>query len=666
MSSADAETDQASDNNSNSNNDTNDNNSNINNESFGSGVGYTPLQETNVMSMMMMASSSNNENDDSNDGMTMSNLTFTMAPPPSYGDDDGDGDEWDFEDHHDNSSEKERKEEMQYQQSEGAFYANFEHNNNDTENDINGSNSTLDYNTLAEQALQHLMEDYSATISSTSRNNDECTDTNDVATATGDSGTTDDNATDDVTNTNTSESAGTKIENESTLIDGKEKEKSITNECVTISSIDQNDNKSDGDEDDKNAGETTPNCELFNTTFPEDIQSPISESTTTTSAKTVQTPSVSTTTTINENNESKTNINKEAITKAMNNIRLKASSNLITKLDTGSGNKIIQSFYPKNANVPTEHPLIPKNSLLAFQRGNTMKSIDATARLTRSATLADALIRICESGMMEGTLLEKQGQNNESGTDVFVIHVIGSDHVECSSKETVKQAIGPFVQWFEKASRNIVTTTNGEGVNKTVTSSPIAKILSSFKHLRIEFLGPNVPIDATKRQPAQLFPTSKSQSGDNITVKKKTTGIQTAVAICKNCLYHDYLKDLQQNCNGGINHLPHFMISYNSGIWGYDSWKPTLQAMNNILPFKTPFIITSYTLLEAEDDTEVIQEIFRDLNKNEETDKHKGSMMWGPTTNPFGSRKLRKTVTNPGNRPYFENSAWQVWLMGSS
>ena len=105
------------------------------------------------------------------------------------------------------------------------------------------------------------------------------------------------------------------------------------------------------------------------------------------------------------------------------------------------------------------------------------------------------------------------------------------------------------------------------------------------------------------------------------------------------------------------------MIAYNAGIWGYEEWKPTLMKMNEILPYPTPFNITSYTIQEAEDDAEVVQEVFY-KQKNVKENELKNVMTVGPSTNPFGSRKRRVTMTSPDARPYFENCASQIWLMG--
>ena len=58
-------------------------------------------------------------------------------------------------------------------------------------------------------------------------------------------------------------------------------------------------------------------------------------------------------------------------------------------------------------------------------------------------------------------------KNDGESIDVYIIHIIGADHVECTSKETIEQAVGPFVQWWQKA---------------VVNDRPFARYLSNFKH----------------------------------------------------------------------------------------------------------------------------------------------------------------------------------------
>mmetsp|Transcript_8415 Transcript_8415/g.14256 ORF Transcript_8415/g.14256 Transcript_8415/m.14256 type:complete len:102 (-) Transcript_8415:61-366(-) len=92
---------------------------------------------------------------------------------------------------------------------------------------------------------------------------------------------------------------------------------------------------------------------------------------------------------------------------------------------------------------------------------------------------------------------------------------------------------------------------------------------------------------------------------------------------------------------------------------------------------KTLFIITAYTVEECEDDAEVITEVIEEvaarrklLLADAETKDTAGTtpigrQLWAPEPNPFSSRLERKTASAPPGRKYFENGAWQAWLLGS-
>ncbi len=700
--------------------------------------GYTPLHETNLMSAMMMMNiktemstpGSNvaaNDVFDENDKMVKrSNLIFTMAPPPTNNDTNHGGvnsnydNEWDFEDdprHESNMKISKEKESSKEVATEGEFYVNYDnfpHQHqwqnkeyhvlsaddgivNEDDNDApaiaaysttNGDSDDhfpFDYEAIAEQALQTLAEDYTSTISitessplSSMRNtNTECVDgivTSATAAATG---------ADEVNGSR-----------ESDILTHEENK--IVHENINRDSL-------ISDNNDINRAKSFNN-EVFDAKF--DDQQPLQQQQV---PQTIE-PTIH------------LNINTKAISKAMNRIRLKASSSLISKLDGGHetiiGGNEDDGDYDKRSNdinnntiytttnksypivnVPKYHPLIPSKSLLAFCRGNTKKSIDVTSRLTRSATLAHGMIRIFESGTIFQSILD----DNEDG--VFVIHIVGADHVECSTVETLEQAVGPFVQWWQKASKSQGSTKSHPSASSSSTlPSSMGTIFSSFKHLRIELLGPNVPISSTKRRPIRLYP-KKERTNINGTAPQNESlvGLHTATTMCRNCLYHDYIQTLQEEGesnnkismvnkfgDSSVNQeikeqhkshvLPHCIIAYNAGVWGYDDWIPTINAINDKLPSKTPFIVTSYTLQEAEDDADVIRDILLERVKNvdkidagEDTGPKdtttydslaEKQILWEPSLNPFGSRKLREMATSPGSRPYFENGAYQCWIMG--
>eukprot|EP00957_Ditylum_brightwellii_P127811 9748008-Ditylum_brightwellii.AAC.1 len=101
-------------------------------------------------------------------------------------------------------------------------------------------------------------------------------------------------------------------------------------------------------------------------------------------------------------------------------------------------------------------------------------------------------------------------------------------------------------------------------------------------------------------------------------------------------------------------------IAFNAGIWGYDSWLPTLVYLSQrSVGYTVPFVITSYTVEEGEDDGEVVEEL---LTK----DGNVGQCCWECERNTFGSNKERETKSNTKGTVYRENGAWQCWLFGGA
>lgn len=166
-----------------------------------------------------------------------------------------------------------------------------------------------------------------------------------------------------------------------------------------------------------------------------------------------------------------------AISKAMKNL---LQSNLSIQEKFSKWKPMHCSYTPFL--VPTIHSIIPNKALLAFQRYNSHKAQLATANLTRSATLAEAMNRI---------FLENEKTRMENGNDElwFVIHCIGADGVECQSRETIVRMFQPIVKWMNRYQPNLFMK-NGE---KAMEQNEMSSSLELVRHLRIELLGPNVP-----------------------------------------------------------------------------------------------------------------------------------------------------------------------------
>ena len=105
------------------------------------------------------------------------------------------------------------------------------------------------------------------------------------------------------------------------------------------------------------------------------------------------------------------------------------------------------------------HPVIPPAPLSAFVNAATAKAIAATANLTRSATIAQAL-----------NLLDLAGKPGP-----LLLHIVGADFVECESKETVALFFDPIVRWLNHLSpRAIHLALVGPGVPAAMDGVKVA------------------------------------------------------------------------------------------------------------------------------------------------------------------------------------------------
>ena len=121
-------------------------------------------------------------------------------------------------------------------------------------------------------------------------------------------------------------------------------------------------------------------------------------------------------------------IDTDAVRKAVDSIRLK-HPRLAKNLNEWEEQRGVNDTSVV-ALAPQEHAIIPKTPLSAFWR-QSPKAISATANLSRSATLAEAIDRL--------SCLKSER---------LVIHIVGADHVECSSEDQQRTLFGPLVRWI--------------------------------------------------------------------------------------------------------------------------------------------------------------------------------------------------------------------------
>ena len=248
---------------------------------------------------------------------------------------------------------------------------------------------------------------------------------------------------------------------------------------------------------------------------------------------------------------------------------------------------------------------------------------------------------------LSGRLPPEQQRATRDYSKTLILHILGADGVECSSADSVRKAVGPFVRWMDAA---LHSGALGESkVNGVATQPQLIEIDS----LLIEFSGPNVP-SALVGDVLDLLSHSNAPS----------VRLTSAKAIFQHREYHEV-----RSCDDDAPSAD-IAVAFNAGIWGYDSWKPTIASMSS--PDndtcsgigKTLFVITAYTIEECEDDADVVANVVEEIQSSH--NNHAGSIarqLW-IETNPFSSRCERITASAPPGRKYFENGAWQAWLLG--
>ena len=310
------------------------------------------------------------------------------------------------------------------------------------------------------------------------------------------------------------------------------------------------------------------------------------------------------------------------------------------------------------------HGIIPAAPLAAFRR-DTPKARTASASLTRSATLSEAVLRlwplVCFRRRKVGGAIggpgrpppphppPQQQRDTRDYSKTLILHILGADGVECSSAESVRKSVGPFVRWMDAA---LHSGALGESKVSGVATQP--QLLLEIDSLLIEFSGPNMP-SALVGDVLDLLSNSNNAPSVRLT---------SAKAIFQHREYHEV-----RSCDDDAPSAD-IAVAFNAGIWGYDSWKPTIASMSS--PDndtcsgigKTIFVITAYTIEECEDDADVVANVVDEIQSSQKS--HAGSIarqLW-IETNPFSSRCERITASAPPGRKYFENGAWQAWLLG--
>jgi len=151
------------------------------------------------------------------------------------------------------------------------------------------------------------------------------------------------------------------------------------------------------------------------------------------------------------------------------------------------------------------------------------------------------------------------------------------------------------------------------------------------------FIGPNMNKEFDKKS-------------INFTLKKNNEDIIIQIFVYST-FYHDHFNELTKELDIP---KPDIITLFNAGIWGYDSWKPTL----NVFQFlgNVTILFTSYTVEEAEDDEDTIEKYYNDIG----VDSKNWNWVWVAENNPNQSTTML-TRESIQSRKYYENFAWSVF-----
>ena len=166
--------------------------------------------------------------------------------------------------------------------------------------------------------------------------------------------------------------------------------------------------------------------------------------------------------------------------------------------------------------------------------------------------------------------------------------------------------------------------------------SPLFQSLAErgVKSLSLSFVGPNL-----------VFPYGVQSSSGSFTFQGEIE-IHLEAHLQ---LYHEFY---DPDVHIGAQ-TPDLIILFNAGIWGYDDWLPTLALFRTMQ--NSVVLVTSYTLEEAEDDMDTIEDVCGDFVK----------WAFGPERNPHADSVKQPRSTNPENRSYYENAAIQAFYTGT-
>jgi len=182
----------------------------------------------------------------------------------------------------------------------------------------------------------------------------------------------------------------------------------------------------------------------------------------------------------------------------------------------------------------------------------------------------------------------------------------------------------------------------------TKWSALFRRVAPGCAALHFLFLGPNMP---------------SARNARKVSFEWKEQALALQVTLEMDCrLYHDYLAD--------SGRVPQLAVAFNAGLWGYDAWLPSIEALFRGWHHCTEgyLVITSYTLQESEDDYDTMQSCYDGLAASGLAGRLRWE--WDCEANPHKcSLKVeRQSLAQAGgceDRTYRENHYWQCVSLNS-
>ena len=158
-------------------------------------------------------------------------------------------------------------------------------------------------------------------------------------------------------------------------------------------------------------------------------------------------------------------------------------------------------------------------------------------------------------------------------------------------------------------------------------------------------IGPHMPIELTNDDDA---PTFLFTYEDSLSVS----------ILCEHALFHE-----SSLGKGKASVDLDVIFALNAGIWGYESWLPTLDLLLFGKYAGVKIIVTSYTLEESEDDYDKMVAYFEETKKKRGVLRRKLDWEWDCEKNPKGSKTdLKRQTQSTEDQPlqaYYASGFWQ-------